>query len=391
MWSLKSVLGAAIAGISVTACVTYPSPDEAPGSCSASASREGPCAAPGEAIQLNDVQAAGSHNSYKQAIPAPELALIRQTSSDAAAGLDYWHAPLTDQLNLGMRQLELDVYYDPEGGRYANPMLARATIDAPGAVPFDTAARTAPGYKVMHIQDIDVRSSCPTFIGCLAEINAWSLAHPDHTPILILINAKDDNLDAPGTVKALPFDAAAFDALDAEILSVFDTARLITPDEVRSGAASLREGVLAGGWPELGAARGRVLFALDETPAKVETYLRGHASLEGAPMFVNSVNEDAPHAAYFTLNDPIAMDARIRAAVQSGFLVRTRADANTLEARTNDTTRREAAFASGAHYVSTDYYHPRPELSDYVVALPGETPARCNPVRRNAMCAPRTE
>lgn len=105
-------------------------------------------------------------------------------------------------------------------------------------------------------------------------------------------------------------------------------------------------------------------------------------------MFVNSVDENEDHAAYFTINSPIRDQERIRAAVKAGFMVRTRADANTMEARHNDTTRRAAAFSSGAQYVSTDYYVPRPEFSDYTVSLPGESPARCNPVRRDDLCRP---
>ena len=103
-------------------------------------------------------------------------------------------------------------------------------------------------------------------------------------------------------------------------------------------------------------------------------------------MFVNSIDENEAHAAYFTMNDPLRSQDQISAAVSSGFIVRTRADANTLEARINSTDRREAAFRSGAQYISTDYYLPRPEFSDYSVGLPEGVPARCNPVRLRNNC-----
>jgi hypothetical protein len=180
-------------------------------------------------------------------------------------------------------------------------------------------------------------------------------------------------------VAALPFDAAAFKALDSEIRSVIGPA-LLTPDMVRGAHETLREAVLAGGWPDLSAARGKIFFALDEDPAVVTIYMRGHASLEGLAMFVNSISEDAPHAAYFTLNDPIGEAARIQAAVKAGFVVRTRADSGTHEARSNDTSRRDAAFASGAQYVSTDYPMPRADFGPYTAILPDDPPARCNPV-----------
>lgn len=103
-------------------------------------------------------------------------------------------------------------------------------------------------------------------------------------------------------------------------------------------------------------------------------------------MFVNSTSTEADHAAYFTINNPVRDQQRIQDAVKTGFIVRTRADANTIEARENSTVRRDAAFSSGAHYVSTDYYVPRLEFSEYTVKLPARSAARCNPVRRVADC-----
>lgn len=351
---------------------------------------EGRCAIDTSSLAMNDLQTVGSHNSYKLAIPKVELELIRQYREESAMSLDYSHLTLTNQLELGMRQIELDIVYDPQGGRFADPLLPRQTALSYGALPFDASDMHAPGFKVLHSQDIDVRSSCVTWIACLEEIKAWSDANPDHVPILIMFNAKEGGSAYPGVTPALDYTAAAYRALDAETLSVFPADRIIKPDDVRAGANSLREAVLAGGWPKLDQARGKVFFALDEGPEKVRTYMDGRSSLQGLPMFVNSVSDDAEHAAYFTINSPIRDQERIRAAVQAGFIVRTRADADTREARQNSTTRREAAFASGAHYISTDYYVPRPEFSDYSVSLPGNSAARCNPVRLNLSCQPMT-
>jgi hypothetical protein len=73
--------------------------------------------------------------------------------------------------------------------------------------------------------------------------------------------------------------------------------------------------------------------------------------------------------------------------VASGFIVRTRADADTTEARNDDTTRREAALASGAQFVSTDFPVPSPSFgTGYFVEIPGGTTARCNPVNGPAGC-----
>jgi hypothetical protein len=80
------------------------------------------------------------------------------------------------------------------------------------------------------------------------------------------------------------------------------------------------------------------------------------------------------------VNDPVADFDRIQKLVKAGFLVRTRADADTAEARANDPARRDKALASGAQFVSTDYPDPDPALSPYRVRLPDGVVARPNPV-----------
>lgn len=337
-------------------------------------------------LRLNDLQVIGTHNSYKLAIAPDELAAQRARDAAGAEALDYAHAPLHEQLELGMRSLELDVYYDPKGGRYAHPpgALGQGYGDA-GPWSREVAARMQrPGFKVMHRADIDFRSQCMVFVQCLEQIRAWSQTHRDHAPILILINAKDAK-GVAGSTPPLPFDGPAFDALDADIRSVFAADELITPDRVRGDAASLRAAVLAGRWPTLAQSRGKVLFALDEDARKVALYRGKRRSLEGRAMFVNG-DESAPDAAYLTLNDPVAQGERIARAVAAGFLVRTRADADTVEARRNDPRRREAAFASGAQYISTDYPKPDLRLSRYRVTFPRSEVVRCNLRRAPERC-----
>ncbi len=148
--------------------------------------------------------------------------------------------------------------------------------------------------------------------------------------------------------------------------------------------------MLANAWPAIDDARGRFLFVLDETGAKRDRYVAGHPSLAGRVLFVNAPPE-RDEAAFLIMNEPIADGARIRELVAQGFLVRTRADADTREARSGETARREAAFASGAQVVSTDYYEPNPAFgTGYEVDLPGGGVARCNPARIAAPTAAST-
>ena len=79
--------------------------------------------------------------------------------------------------------------------------------------------------------------------------------------------------------------------------------------------------------------------------------------------------------------------ANIQDLARRGYIVRTMADSSTVEARSGDRTRMNAAFGAGAHIVSTDYYRPDSRGSmpasgwtNYTVSLPGGGPARSNPV-----------
>jgi hypothetical protein len=328
-------------------------------------------------LHMNNLQAIGTHNSYKQAMPPAELAAHR-ARDPRADGIDYGHRPLGEQLDRGARTLELDVYYDPHGGYYAHPpgALRKGYTSSPWS-PTATRQMQQPGFKVMHMADIDFRSNCQTFVACLMIIRDWSHAHPRHVPIMLLINAKDGH-SGPGAVTPLRFTEAAFDALDAEIRTVLSASDLVTPDDIQGNYPTLREAVRAGHWPTLGQARGKEFFVLDEDPPKVALYRGARHSLEGRVMFINT-DEASPAAAYLTLNDPKAEATRISRDVAAGYMIRTRADADTIEARRNDTRRREAAFASGAQYISTDYLWPDPRFGDYSVQLPGGGVARCNP------------
>jgi hypothetical protein len=338
---------------------------------------------------MNDIQVVGSHNSFKARIPEAVMARIRNMEPKLADGLDYYHLPLTQQLDAGVRQLELDIFADPQGGRYADPkgeVLAKAAGETTG---FDREAMRKPGFKVFHIPDVDYLSTCPTLIGCLSEIDRWSRAHPDHLPIMITLNAADMPSGRPGISDPIPLDnAALLDALDVEIRSALPGNRLITPDEVRGKASTLREAVHKQGWPALSATRGRIYILFDVRAAVSDVYRAGHPSLAKRPMF-GWYADDQAEAAIQIVQDPLVDGDKIKRWVGEGVIVRTRTDANTVEARKQDYSKPQAALASGAQAVSTDYYPgaPDPLKAAFVVTLPDKAMARCSPVRVKAGCA----
>jgi hypothetical protein len=123
---------------------------------------------------------------------------------------------------------------------------------------------------------------------------------------------------------------------------------------------------------------------MDQHPV-TPVYLEGHPSLRGRVIFTNS-DPGQPDAAFLERNDGPALD--IVQLVRQGYLVRTRTDSDTKEARLDDTTVRDAMIASGAQLLSTDYpiNEPARWAGHFVVALPGDTVARCNPVNAPSNC-----
>lgn len=309
-------------------------------------------------------------------------ALIRQNRPEEAEALGYTHRALREQFGvLGVRQIELDVFADPEGGRYAvprGPMLARARglSEVPSHDP--GGVLRGPGFKVLHVQDIDFLTRNLTFRDALEEIRDWSAANPFHFPIFVMVELKE-GAPGPEFTPALPFDEATLAALDAEIREVLPARQRFEPDQLRAGRPTLREAVAGRGWPEVSALLGKVLFAMDNEGAVRERYLSGAPNLEGRAMFV-SVDAGHPAAAWMKRNDAVGDFEGIRDLVRQGFLVRTRADVGTVEARRDDGTRRDRALASGAQFVSTDYPEADLRLSSYAVRLPGGVVARANPV-----------
>lgn len=348
----------------------------------------GPSAYPRDGtLRLNHIQVLGSHNSY-HIQPKPDLfAAIEALVPPLARAWEYTHLPLAEQFSdQGIRQIELDVFADPEGGLYANRGATELlTGDGASGIP----ELDEPGFKVLHVQDLDFESTCWTFLQCLEEVRDWSTAHPGHAPLTILVEAKADPIDAPfETVVPIPFDSAQFDALDAEIRSVFAPGHVITPDEVRGSHDTLEQAILQDGWPTLGASRGRILFALDNGGSTKAAYVEGHPSLRDRVLFV-SAEPGEDEAAFVKLNSAIGSFDRIQELVALGFIVRTRADGDTEEARTGDTTKRDTAIESGAQFVSTDYPAPNPDFgTGYMVEIPGGMPARCNPISAPADCRP---
>ena len=283
-----------------------------------------------DSLRVNHLQAKATHNSYHL--------MPKVTVSE----WEYSHVPLADQLEgQGVRGVELDVNWDPDCAR----------------------------YRVFHIGILDELTTCAFFTDCLVALRGWSAAHPGHHPIFVHLEPKFDA--SAGT------NGARMAALEQEILSVFERPWLLTPDDVKGASASIADALATRGWPTLGAARGRFVFYLDDSSSIRDSYTSGRQHLDGRLIFADG-DVDEPFVAMQILNDPIGQATAIASALGKNQIVRTRADSSPADAKAGSTAQRDAAFASGAQIVSTDFPAPVAGVP-YSVTIPGGTPSRCAP------------
>ncbi len=345
--------------------------------------------------KINDVQILATHNSFKEYIDEDIRAMIESICSLNELGLvDYQQLPLKDQLDKGVRGIELDIFADPEGGRFReHRLLSLMGEDGQSHDP----ELDKPGFKVIHDINFDFQTRCTRFVGCLSQILEWSNAHPNHLPIFMHVQVRDEPTPIIGNflksidlVQPLTATKILLDALDQEIRDTIPLGQIIAPDQVRGNFTTLREAVLADAWPNLVDSRGKFVFYMDARPGVRDMYLEDHPQLNGRIIFTAPEDPNADDAAFLIMNSPVEDGQKIKELVSLGFIVRTRADSGTREAYANDKRTWNAALLSGAQIVSTDYVVPDPITgADYYVFIPNGNPGRCNPVRE-LFCDART-
>lgn len=282
-----------------------------------------------DALRYDELQVVATHNSYNLAPTWLQTEVIRLVEPGEADALQYAHPTLTEQLDAGIRSFELDARWDGER------------------------------FWSVHVPLVGNRATAPDLALGLEEIALWSQRNPDHLPISIMIEVKSDYSYLDPRLR--DFDAAAADALDALVAEQLGE-RLFAPGELAGGA-----------WPTVGELRDRVLLYFGDDERVRELYLDGHPGLTGRSLFTSS-KTGAADARFAIVDDP--SDPRVASALTDGVIVRTRADADLA----TGARQREAALASGAQIISTDFPPSTPqEGTGYLVAFPDGTLARAVP------------
>lgn len=324
-----------------------------------------------DSIRLNEIRVLASHNSYKKKPDPKVLRFLSRFKKQLGASndpiqLDYGHLTLSEQFDAyGVRGIEIDISYDPKGGLYSKRKLNLFIPSIRQRV--KDKRMKEPGFKVLHIADVDYETNYLTFKDVLVELKNWSKNHPNHSPLFVNIEAKGSNpgdeskfLRKLGFKKAIPFDSLAYQELDKELFSVLPQSTIYSPTNLKGNYSSIQMRIDSENWPIVSDCLGKIIFILE---GNNEQIYRQNAYEH--PMFVYG-NSNDENTAFILRNDPIGREIEI-CELTKKFIVRTRSDAGTIESRNNDYKRFNSAWQSGAQIISTDYYKPDLRLSNFQI------------------------
>lgn len=290
---------------------------------------EGDLAAALEAgVKYNELSFIATHNSY-QTMATREIKSVYKTLDALSFGAvdekaaEFDSPVLTDQLNSGIRSIELDV----------------ETVRDENGVSF----------RCMHAPSLDMGTSCYDLKLALKEISMWSDNNPGHLPISIIIEPKE---------LFVPLAGMEFLSLDSltELDSLFREAlgeKLFTPADMLGSYSSFAQLRAEDGWCELRDTLGKVLILLHDTKFS-EDYVALDSSLKTQAMFpmFGKNYVDKPYASFLIINKPELALSNSKQIIEDGnFIVRTRSDTFVKVTPANRTN----AFLSRAQIISTDY------------------------------------
>lgn len=330
-----------------------------------------------DSIRLNDIRILASHNSYKKKPDPKVLRFLSRFKKRLGEELDpiqldYGHEKLTIQLDsFNVRGFEFDLAYDPNGGAYAK---RRINYFIPGLKQKSKDPKLyQPGIKLLHIADIDFESNYLTFQEALLELKNWSEDNPKHIPLFVNLEIKRSSpgdyskfLNRIGFKKAPLTDTNIFKVIKNEIFGVFtEESMIFKPKDLKGDYNSIQERLENEGWPKLNDCLGKIIFIVD---GDIDGYYTNKINKnDNSLMFIYSEPNDAS-CAFIIRNEPIGNEKEIND-LSDKYIVRTRADAGTIEARNMDYTKYQAAFESQAQIVSTDYYRADKTISDFTIEL----------------------
>lgn len=278
-------------------------------------------------LKFNEVSFIGTHNSYQKTCVPARQKLFRDASTVTfglvkAEKATFSSDCLTDQFNLGIRSIELDVETVVEDGKVS--------------------------FVCTHEPVFDMPTHCYNFALALKEIKLWSDANPNHLPITIIIEPKKTFIPEKNMHY---FNYKYANELGNQAREIFgDT--LITPADMMGSHSSLKEMREADDWMTLEETMGHVMILLHDTTA-TDDYIKQDPSIKTQVMFpmLRYKDRDKDYASFLLINK--AKDIKIQAdeVLGKNLIVRSRSD----NFGSYNESESQTALNSGAQIVSTDY------------------------------------
>lgn len=288
-------------------------------------------------LRLNEIQFLATHNSFKK-LPNKLLTKPLEPFSRGVKNGYYGYDSLTQQLNKGMRGLELDI--------------------------------TMYGDKIVLVHNTtnDWRTNGVDFALALEEIKIWSDLNPGHIPLNIMIQVRNGWSAYNHKYRKFSYDdIVKFDKLMSD---TFGDSRIIKPSDVIGERDSVRQGVEQDGWPLLSECRGKVFFSiLFDQEKNAEHYVNISPSFQTQRAFIYGRVEKVEDYTAIILADDVRKNATALAElVAKNYILRSRID----EQFDYSEERYNATIDMGAVILATDHMEGSVLSKDYTCRLRGE-------------------
>lgn len=281
-----------------------------------------------------DTRYIGTHNSYKaKATNTGSFMnnIVELVANEDPHTYDYGFASITDQLNSGIRSLELDGLLHKNGF-----------------------------WETTHHPYIDTATNCADFLLGLKEIALWSQHNPDHMPITILFEIKEWFVPIWGKSPTLN----DFIALDDSLEDIFGES-LFTPDDMLGECKDFEEMRNNNAWPTLDKLLGKVMIILH--PSSKYNKIYSEQSVNESAMFL-AVDKNVDFEEYKT-NTCFAVANYVTAVqyneyYEQNYFIRSRCD--NFPYHNDDNL--QSTIKSNCNIMSTDFPITNPSTTDdYVV------------------------
>lgn len=282
-----------------------------------------------DGVKFNEVAYIATHNSY-QLESVPSYRKLYRDLENVTFGLIDGNAPeyssdtLTEQFNLGIRSVELDIETVVDGDDVS--------------------------FVCSHSPLLDMTSSCYNFRLALEEIKMWSDANPCHLPITIIVEPKEFFLLEVG-MRFMNVKYA--NEIDKLLIDVFgDT--LITPADMMGDYSSLKEMRENDGWLTLDECAGKVVVLLHDTDDVTSKYIKQDESIRTQAMFpmLRYKDRDKDYASFLLVNRPADIAKYANELIyEKNLIVRTQVDTY----GSYNEEDRKLTLLSGTQILSTDY------------------------------------